>query len=120
MPTISVRKLDENWEPLYGNGQNDFISDIDAVTQIIEQKLLFFQGEWVLDRSIGTPMFQQMLGANRSIDAVVAIIKGVILSAPFVTGVSNIATKYSSQTRAFVFTCLAQTQFGAIPITVTP
>jgi hypothetical protein len=119
MPTITVRKLDANWEPLYGNGQNDFISDADAVVQIIDQKLLFFRGEWVLDRSAGTPMFQSILGANRSIDAVVAIIKGVILSAPYVTGVSNISTKYNSQTRAFTFSCLAQTQFGTIPVTVT-
>jgi hypothetical protein len=118
MATITVRKLDANWEPLYGNGQNDFISDIDAVDQIIKQKLLFFQGEWVLDRSAGTPMFQKILGANRSIDAVVAIIKGVVLSAPYVTGVSGIATTYTSQTRAFKFSCLAQTQFGTIPVTV--
>jgi hypothetical protein len=119
MPTITVRKLDSNWEPLYGNGQNDFISDIDAVAQIIRQKLLFFLGEWVLDRSAGTPMFQSILGANRSIDAVVVILKAVILSAPYVTGVTNIATTYSSQTRAFTFSCLAQTQFGATPVTVT-
>lgn len=119
MASITVRKLDANWEPLYGNGQNDFISDIDAVAQIIDQKLLFFQGEWVLDRIAGTPMFQSILGANRSIDAVVAIIKSVILSAPYVTGVNNVATKYDSQARSFKFSCLAQTQFGAIPVTVT-
>jgi hypothetical protein len=119
MATISVRKLDENWEPLYGNGQNDFISDIDAVAQIIDQKLLFFQGEWVLDRTAGTPMFQSILGANRSIAAVVVILKGVIMSAPYVTGVTNVATTYNNLTRAFAFTCLAQTPFGTIPVTVT-
>jgi hypothetical protein len=119
MASITVRKLDANWEPLYGNGQNDFISDADAVAQIIDQKLLFFQSEWVLDRTAGTPMFQSILGANRSIDAVVAILKGVILSAPYVTGVSNVATKYDSHARSFKFSCLAQTQFGTIPVIVT-
>ena len=119
MPTITCRKLDANWEPLFGNGQADFISDIDAVAQIIDQKLLLFQGEWVLDRTLGTPMFQSILGANRSVSAVVAILKGVILSAPYVTGVINVATNYNTVTRAFSFSCLAQTQFGTIPVSVT-
>jgi hypothetical protein len=116
MATISVRKLDANWEPQYGNGQSDFITDIDAVAQIIKQKLLLFQGEWVLDRTAGTPMFQSILGASRSIDAVVAILKAVILSAPYVTDVINVATNYNSQARTFAFACVAQTPFG--PITV--
>jgi hypothetical protein len=116
MPVITVRKLDANWDPLWGNGQNDYISDGDAVTQIIKQKLLFFQSEWWENRQLGTPMFQSILGANRSIDAVTAIIKNAILSAPYVTGVGNLAVKYVSDDRTYSYSCDAQTPFGTITV----
>ena len=119
MPTITVRKLDSNWDPVWGNGQADYISDVDAVTQIIKQRLLFFLGEWWENRGAGTPMFQSILGANRSIDAVAAIIKNVILATVYVTGVSNLAVSYISSTRGFTYSCSVQTQFGTVTISGT-
>ncbi|HEY3987934.1 MAG TPA: hypothetical protein VGM02_01465 [Acidobacteriaceae bacterium] len=64
-------------------------------------------------------MFQSILGASRSIDAVAAIIKNVILSAPYVTGVSNLAVTYVSSTRSYTYSSQAQTQFGTITISGT-
>jgi hypothetical protein len=45
-PTISVRKLDANHDPIYGNGVADFLTDLDAVAQLIDTSLLLLQGEW--------------------------------------------------------------------------
>jgi hypothetical protein len=116
MSTIIVRKLDSNWDPCWGNGQNDYISDAEAVAQIIRQRLLLFQGEWWEDRTLGTPMFQKILGSSRSIDAVTAIVKDEILDAPYVTGVTNLSVSYSSESRSFKFSGQAQTPFGPVTI----
>jgi hypothetical protein len=116
MPTITVRKLDATYDPIFGNGQNAYISDLGAVAQIINQRLLLFQTEWWEDRSIGIPMFQSILGPDRNVDAVTALIKSTILASPYVTGVSNVATSYSSKTRSFVYSCQVQTQFGSLTV----
>jgi hypothetical protein len=116
MATITVRKLDENYDPIFGNGQNAYISDLDAVAQIINQRLLLFQAEWWEDRTLGIPMFQSILGPGRNVDAVAALIKSTILSAPYVTGVSNVAASYSSKTRSLVYACTAHTPFGSLTI----
>lgn len=117
MATITVRKLDANWDPIFGNGQNAYISDLDAVAQIINQRLLFFRGEWWENRtSLGIPMFQSILGSQRSLDVVAGLVKNEILACPYVTGVSSVATSYNTQTRAFKFTCQVQTQFGSLTV----
>lgn len=116
MPTITVRKLDANYDPVFGNGQNAYISDLDAVAQIINQSLLLFQAEWWEDRTKGIPMFQSILGPGRNIDAVAALIKSTILACPYVTSVSNVSAGYNSKTRSLSYGCQVQTQFGSLTV----
>ena len=116
MPTITVRKLDANYDPIFGNGQNAYISDLQAVAQIINQRLLLFQGEWWADKTAGIPMFQSILGPGRNVDAVAALIKATVLGAPYVTSVSNVSASYSSKTRSFAYSCDVQTQFGNLTV----
>ena len=120
-PTISIRGLDSNHDPLYGNGQGNFINDIDAVAQIIQTSLLLFQGEWWKDLNEGLPLFQSILGSNsgKKSDAISLLIQNVILSVPYVTGVQNISTSYNTA-RAFSFSCEALTQFGIVTVTFQP
>ena len=62
MSTIRVRKLDSNYDPVYGNGQDDYIFDIYAVAQILQSRLRLWLGEWWEDLKEGTPMTQKILG----------------------------------------------------------
>jgi hypothetical protein len=123
MALIIVRKLDANGDPMYGHGPADFISNIDAVAQIIMTKLKLFQGEWWENLSEGTPMFQSILGvagAGKRPGAIALILKNRILQAPYTTGVSQIATSFNATSRAFSFTCTVQTIFGPITISNVP
>ena len=72
MPTITYRKLDQNGDPIWGNGQGSFVSDIDAVAQAIYTRLRLLFGEWWENLSIGTPLFQSMLGQSASDQALQA------------------------------------------------
>jgi hypothetical protein len=120
-PQISIRALDVNHDPIYGNGQNNFLNDIQAVAQIIQTTLLLFEGEWWADLTAGVPMFQSILGSSnaRNNEAITLALQNAILSVDFVTGVQDIVTTYSTN-RKFTFNCIAETTFGFINIQFQP
>jgi hypothetical protein len=120
-PLISVRQLDANHDPLWGNGQNNFVNDIEAVAQKIQTSLLLFLGEWWLNLNNGLPLFQSILASNngKKADAISLLIQEVIIGVPFVTGISNVVTTFTTN-RKFTFTCLVETQFGQIAIQFQP
>lgn len=123
-PLISVRALDANHDPIYGNGQNNFLNDIDAVAQIIQTSLLLFQGEWWEDLNEGVPMFQSILGTNngKKADAIALILQNAILTcsaSDFITGIKDIVTTYNTK-RQFNFACVVETTFGLVNVTFTP
>jgi hypothetical protein len=121
---IQVRALGPGYDPLAGNGTANFLTDLDAVRQIIQTRLLLFQGEWFLNLADGTPVFQQMLGvagAGKRSQIISALLQARIRNSPFVTGVLDVQTDYDPNTRAFGFSCTVSTQFGNITVTtVTP
>jgi len=122
MATITVRALDpDTGEPLQGNGQDSFISDLQAVTQIIGTRLKLFEGEWFLDLLDGLPLFQNILGSSGSVTnlkVVVNLISQRIKLSPFVTLVSNVKASYES--RQFKFSAQAETPFGTVFIVSSP
>jgi hypothetical protein len=120
-PTITVRALDANWEPLQGNGQKNFLSDTEAVAQIIAQRLKLFQGEWWENLLDGLPMFQKILGAGgsqRGLQVIVELISQRITGTVYVTGISAISATY--QNRRFAFSATVETQFGTVFLGTTP
>jgi hypothetical protein len=121
-PTVIVRKLDSNHDPIYGNGIACFLTDLDAVAQIIETSLLLFQGEWWNDLTIGLPVFQSIVGqAENNRQAVIALlIQQVILSVAYVTAISNVKFLYTSANRSFSYACNVQTAFGTVTVTYSP
>jgi hypothetical protein len=122
MPSISVRALDANYNPTYGNGQGNFLYDIDAVIQIVQTRLRLLQGEWWADLADGLPAFQKILvpGAGRNPEAVSLLIQQRILGTPYVTSVQNIQTSYNGTLRSFKFSCQVITPFGVFVITFAP
>lgn len=122
MATISVRALNpKTWEPLQGNGQQCFISDLAAVAQILAQRLKLYQGEWWENLSDGLALFQSMLGSSGSqanIQVIIGLISQRITGTVFVTGIRSFTASY--QGRRFVFNAVVQTQFGAVALTNQP
>jgi hypothetical protein len=120
-PLISVRQLDANHDVLWGNGQGNFLVDLQAVAQIIQTTLLLLQGEWWANINEGLPLFQSILGSNsgKAPDAISLLIQQTILSVRYVTGISNIVTTFAPN-RAFTFSCLVATQFGVIQVSFQP
>ena len=123
MATITVRKLGTDGDPLWGQGQANFISDADAVAQIILTRLRLFQGEWWSDLTDGTPYWQQILGKSGSdnhIQVVTLILTQRIAATPYVNGVSNVQVSFNPSSRGMSFYCVVQTQFGPIALSNIP
>lgn len=123
VPTISVRQLDQNHDPIYGNGQADFLTDIYAVAQLIDTSLLLLQGEWFLALSQGLPLFQQIIGQsgvgnNPQIAAL--LIQQTIMNVPYVTSMANVQMIYDPPSRTLTYTCTVNTAFGQIQTTYLP
>lgn len=122
--TISVRALDSAGEPIWGNGQGAFITDLEAVAQIIKTTLLLLRGEWWESLSIGTAMFGQggILGSPGTVNSGVAaaIIQQRILSVPYVTEILNLQTTFNSADRAFGVSCTVATAFGTVNVSMQP
>jgi hypothetical protein len=108
------------WDPQRGQGLQNFLSDLDAVAQIIRSTLLLLQGEWFANLSIGTPLFQSILGVPNTTAGVGLILRARILSVPYVNDIENLVVTYSGTSRQYSFSCLVLTQFGSIPISSVP
>lgn len=123
MPTIAMRNLGPNRDPLYGGGFNNFLYDLDAVAQLIQTRLLLFEGEWWQDLTDGLPLFQSILGvagAGKNSAAVSQLIQKRILGTPFVESLSDVQTSYQPTQRTFVFQCFVQTTFGTLQVNIGP
>lgn len=123
MPKITYRKLDANGDPLYGSGQGNFVSDIEAVAQAILTRLKLLQGEWWEDAGLGTPLFQSILGATgtgSNPQLITLLLQQRILGTPYVLEVRDVAGSYDATSRGFSFSCTVLTAFGSLSIGSTP
>jgi hypothetical protein len=116
MSTIRVRRIGDGYEPAFGQGQADFIEDLDAVAQIIKSRLLLFKGEWWEDVNEGLPMFQSILGVKRGKDVIDTLVQDRILSTRYVTGIQSIDSAYNPADRSYSITMVVDTQFGVLTV----
>lgn len=117
MSIIRVRRLDENWDPVYGNGQNDYLTDGNAVVQIIESRLRLWLGEWWENLDEGLPMFQKILGVKGSSKAIVdGLIQKRILGTEYVIGITSFESEFNVETREYQCLAKVNTQFGTIVV----
>lgn len=122
MASITVRSLGPNYDPLWGQGVGNFLSDIDAVGQIIGTRLRLFEGEWWEDTTDGLPLWQKILGQynGKNTEAIALLIQDRILGTPFVVRILQQTATYNPNTRAFTYTAQVQTAFGVLNVTNIP
>jgi hypothetical protein len=116
-------QISSGYEPLYGAGQADFLTNLAAVAQIIATRLRLFQGEWWASQTDGLPLWQSILAqpaSQKSQQQIATLITARILGTPYVTGIGNVQTSFSPITRAFGYTAQVQTQFGPVTVSNIP
>lgn len=90
-------------------------TDEENIAQGIECRLKFFSGEWFLNRNLGIPYFQSVLKKNPNLNAVNAIFRNAILSAPGVEEITTYTAEYDNNTRTY---SISVTVNGNLELTV--
>ena len=78
---------------------NDFVTDKDVILLAVKSRLQFFQDEWFLDTTDGTPYFQSILIKPARLGVIEGIIKRRILETPGITGMNNFSLTFDAATR---------------------
>lgn len=113
MELITYRRLDSAYEPVFGQGQKDYISGKDAVAQSIKTRLNLWLGEWWEDKKEGLPMMQSILGRmSRDRGQASLLIQRRIVGTPYVSSISKVSSSFNLSSRSFTFSCVASITFG--------
>lgn len=84
---------------LDAQGNLALVYDAEAVGQHARQRLMSYEGEWFLDRSVGVPWIREILGGPY--DAVLAesVIKAEILNTDGVREITSFSTRFNREVR---------------------
>lgn len=111
---MRYRKLSPTGDYVFGQGSRNFHVDTpETVAQAITTRLKLIEGEWFLDRSIGTPWFTEILG-NGTDGLRDAAIREAIENTAGVVAVRDYFSSVDRDTRTFNVQCVVETAFGTI------
>jgi len=114
---LKYRRLDENWDYVFGHGKNDYLEGREAVGQAVKSRLLLLYGEWWEDLEDGLPLFERILASSgsdankRAVDIIFARRIGDT------TGVLNVSwydSTFDRNKRAYSFSCRVDTVYGEL------
>jgi hypothetical protein len=123
-PVITYRQLGPNNDPLWGNGQLNYLADLAAVAQAVLTRLQLFEGEWWAATNDGLPLFQSILGQSAapvSQQQSSLLITARILGSPYIVSIGSVVTSFNSVTRQpFAYSAVVQSQFGQFQVSNVP
>lgn len=95
---------------------NDFlvVKDVDKVGQKLKQRLLFYQGEWFLDTTVGIPYFQEIFVKNPNIPDIESIFKVEIVETEDVNQLLAFDSTFANDVRDYNITFTVDTPFGTV------
>ena len=110
---MKARKLDSNYDYVFGNNSQDYVDGAEAVAIAVRTKVLLFYKEWWEDRSICIPMFESIMGQvskNNIRMAAISLITKRILEVPEVKKVDSVDVVFHEKERGM--TVQATIQYG--------
>ena len=122
-PIITYRQLGPNNDPYWGQGQANYLSNLQAVEQAIYTRLLLLQNEWWANTSDCLPLWQGVLAfgaSQRGQQQMELMISSRILGTPYVISLSSVAVPFNPTTRSFGYSASVSTQFGQFNVTYVP
>lgn len=114
---MKYRRLDENWDYVFGHGKNDYLEGREAVGQAVKSRLLLLYGEWWEDLEDGLPLFERILassGSDENKQAVDIIFARRIGDTTGVLNVSWYDSSFDRNKRAYSFSCRVDTVYGEL------
>ena len=115
---MRYRRIDNNGDYVFGNGQYDFLVDVEAVPQAIKTKIRLFQGEWWEDLSEGLPFYQDIAGhfikTEEDKDMITRIFCNRIADVEAVTDFETLDATFDNENRKYSLVTSVNTIYGQI------
>lgn len=109
---MRYRKLDDDRDMVFGNGQADFWRDVpDAPAQAVGTRLRLISGEWFLDVSDGVPYQVSALGTGKRA-TIEPMYRDAVLNTPGVTGISAWSSNFDADSRTYSLVATIDTLYG--------
>jgi hypothetical protein len=113
-----MRRLSPTGDFTYGQNGQDFITDNEAVRQLIQTRMQLYRGAFWRDINAGFPL-SDILGGSASPERLSAIdnaIRAVILGTEGVLGIVSYSSTFDPTTRAYSYTSVVQTIYSTTEI----
>lgn len=113
--TLKYRKLSPTKDYTFGNGENDFYTDIEAVTQAVYTRLYLWSESYWRDLNAGIPMTQRILGQignAANLAAIDNLIQAEILGTTGVVNIVSFESAFDSETREYAYTCTINSEYS--------
>lgn len=92
---------------------------MDSIAQSLRTRLAFFQGEWFLDETFGTPYFQTILGKSVPLQAVREVFRQIVAATAGVLDIVSLElTPHDGVARAFDLRFTCSTDLGELTLSV--
>jgi hypothetical protein len=111
---MSDLMLDTSGDLSIVGGDLVLVDGIDAIKQLLTQRLKFFLGEWFLALDKGIPYFEKVLIKNPNQIVLDTIFKKQILSTPGVQALEQFDLQLNTVTRSLAVTLRARTTQGIV------
>lgn len=111
---MSDIKLDQNGDIDLTNGSMTLVDGVDAVTQLLNQRLLFFYGEWFLDLDKGIPYFEKVFMKNPNPSVLDSLFKRAILTTPGILRLEAFSMTLDTARRSLSITGQAVSTSGIV------
>lgn len=113
---MKYRKLDENGDSKFGNGNLDFLKDSpETVGQAVLTRLRLWSGEWFLNTDDGTAYQAGVLGKNDQATAD-SVMRERILETQGVSGITAFSSSVNRDLRTYSVSATIDTIYGQTQI----
>lgn len=105
-------KLNSSHDLAIENNNLVIVDGVEAIAQDCETRLNHFLGEWFLDRRLGIPYYEKILGQKPRLGVVKSILRKAILSTPGLISIANFILDYDGITRNLSVSFDAESEEG--------
>ena len=117
---LVYRKMDENGDYVFGETGTAFLSEKEAMEQVLKTRLAACKDEWWEGDDTAVPWFTEALGqmvTQRRVDEIDLMVVNRILDTVGVISVSDV--KSYVEKRVYHFSCSVNTVYGEVQVEVS-
>ena len=119
---MKYRRLDENYDYVFGQNEQDFVSDVEAVKQALYTRLKLLYGEWWEDTEDGFPFLQQIAaqaGTPENLQTADLLITDRIVNTEGVLNISEYNSEFDGEVRSFSVYTKVNSIYGEFDLEVS-